>query len=116
MIRPGGYGDRGVFTDRDRVWRPKRGASDGVIEPVPEPWFDRFLLRWLPKSALSRAQARAELRRLELRAGGATRHGSHLELEPQDPAVGRGRPAAAVAVARAGGGERGSACNRHAKR
>jgi len=54
-----------VFADRDGLWRPKVGASDGVIEPVPAPWFDRFLLRWLPKLALSRAQARAELRRLE---------------------------------------------------
>jgi hypothetical protein len=28
-------------------------------------WFDCWLLRWFPKLALSRAQARAELRRLE---------------------------------------------------
>jgi hypothetical protein len=32
---------------------------------VPEPWFDRVLLRWLPGLALRRAQARAALRRLE---------------------------------------------------
>jgi hypothetical protein len=65
MIHPGEYEDRGVFADRDGVWRPKRGAAVGVIEPVPEPWFDRLLLRWLPHLALQRAQARAELRRLE---------------------------------------------------
>jgi hypothetical protein len=29
------------------------------------PWFERFLLRWFPHLALSRAQARAALRRLE---------------------------------------------------
>jgi hypothetical protein len=65
MIRPDEYTDRGVFTDRDGVWRPKVGASVGVVEPVPEPWFDRFLPRWLPHLALQRAQVRAELRRLE---------------------------------------------------
>jgi hypothetical protein len=65
MIRPGDYADRGVFADRDGVWRPQRGGGAGTIEPVPPPWFDGFLLRWLPKLALGRAQARAELRRLE---------------------------------------------------
>jgi hypothetical protein len=65
VIHPGEVEDRGVFADRDGVWRPKRGAAVGVIESVPEPWFDRLLLRWLPHLALQRAQARAEVRRLE---------------------------------------------------
>jgi hypothetical protein len=65
MIPPGDYTDRGLFVDRGVLYRPKIGAGAGVIEPVPEPWFDRLLLRWLPKLALQRAQARAELRRLE---------------------------------------------------
>jgi hypothetical protein len=54
-----------MFVERGVLYRPKIGASEGVIEPVPEAWFDRWLLRWLPKLALGRAQARAELRRLE---------------------------------------------------
>jgi hypothetical protein len=37
MIRPDEYEDRGVFADRDGVWRLKRGAGDGVVEPVPDP-------------------------------------------------------------------------------
>jgi len=65
MIRPGDYADRGMFVDRGVLYRPKVGAGDGVIEPVPLPAFDRFLLRWLPHLALRRAQARAALRRLE---------------------------------------------------
>jgi len=43
MIRPGDYADRGMFVERGVLWRPKRGAGDGVIEPVPDPCFDRFL-------------------------------------------------------------------------
>jgi len=66
MIRPGDYEDRALFVDHDGVWRQKRGASDGVIEPVPEPWLERFLLRWFPHLALRRRQARAALARLEV--------------------------------------------------
>jgi hypothetical protein len=58
VIRPGNYADRSIFLDRGTLWRPKVGASDGVIEEVPPPWFDRLLLRWLPTLALRRAQAR----------------------------------------------------------
>jgi hypothetical protein len=65
VIRPGDYTNRGMFVDRGVLYRPKIGAGEGVIEEVPLPWFDGFLLRWLPKLALSRAHARAELRRLE---------------------------------------------------
>jgi hypothetical protein len=35
MIRPGDYEDRALFVDHDGAWRQKRGASDGVLEPVP---------------------------------------------------------------------------------
>jgi hypothetical protein len=72
MIRPGDYEDRALFVDHDGVWRQKRGASDGVIEPVPEPWLERFLLRWFPHLALRRRQAQAELARLA----------AHLEQPP----------------------------------
>jgi hypothetical protein len=65
MIRPGDYTDRGMFVERGVLYRPKIGGHQGEIEPVPEPWFDRLLLRWLPQLALSRAQARAELQRLQ---------------------------------------------------
>jgi hypothetical protein len=65
MIRPGDYDDRGVFADRDGLWRRKVGAGDGVLEEVPPPWIDRVLLRWLPGVALRRAEARAALRRLQ---------------------------------------------------
>jgi hypothetical protein len=65
MIRLGESEDRGVFADRDGLWRPKIGASVGVVERVPLPWIDRFFLRWLPHLALRRAQALAALRRLE---------------------------------------------------
>jgi hypothetical protein len=64
MIRPGDSDDRAVFADRDGAWRPKVGAGDGVLEPVPEPWIERLLLRWLPGVARRRAEARAALRRL----------------------------------------------------
>jgi hypothetical protein len=65
MIRPGDSDDRGVFADRDGAWQPKVGAGDGILEPVPELWIERLLLRWLPGVALRRAQARAALRRLQ---------------------------------------------------
>jgi hypothetical protein len=65
MTRPGEYTDRGMFVERGVRYRPQVGAGDGVIAPVPDPWFDRFVLRWLPHLALRRARARAELRRLE---------------------------------------------------
>jgi hypothetical protein len=65
MIRPGDYEDRALFVNHDGVWRQKRGASDGIIEPLPEPWVERFLLRWFPHLALRRRQARAALVRLE---------------------------------------------------
>jgi hypothetical protein len=64
MIRPGEYDDRSMFLDRGTLWRPQVGAGQGIIEPVPAPWFDRLLLRWLPRLALQRAQARAALARL----------------------------------------------------
>jgi hypothetical protein len=67
MIRPGDYADRSLFVDRDGVWRPKPGATDGIIERVPEPWLERFFLRWFPHVALRRRQARAALARLEAR-------------------------------------------------
>jgi hypothetical protein len=54
-----------VFADRDGIWRLTPGASDGVVERVPEPWFERLLLAWLPHVALRRRQARAALARLE---------------------------------------------------
>jgi hypothetical protein len=57
--------DRGIFAERGIVWQPKVGAGQGIIEEVPAPWFDRVLLRWFPHVALSRAQARAALRRLD---------------------------------------------------
>jgi len=59
------YEDRTIFVDRGVRWRPQRGAADGIIEPVPDPWFDRVVLRWLPHWALARARARAAIRRLE---------------------------------------------------
>jgi hypothetical protein len=65
VIRPGDYTDRGMFVERGVLYRPKIGAGAGVIEEVPLPWFEAFLLRWLPKLALSRAQARAALARLQ---------------------------------------------------
>jgi hypothetical protein len=69
MIRPGDYEDRALFVDHDGVWRQKRGATDGVIERVPEPWLERFLLRWFPHLALRRRQAQAALARLEAQGG-----------------------------------------------
>jgi hypothetical protein len=65
MIRPHDYTDRGLFIERGVLYRPKVGAGDGVIEEVPLPRFDAFLVRWFPQAALRRARARAALQRLD---------------------------------------------------
>jgi hypothetical protein len=31
MIHPGEYDDRSMFLDRGTLWRPQRGAGEGVI-------------------------------------------------------------------------------------
>jgi hypothetical protein len=64
-MNPPGTDDHGLFLDRGVLWRPRVGASVGVIEEVPPPWFDALLLRWWPTWALRRAQAWQALRQLE---------------------------------------------------
>ena len=107
MIRPGDYEDRALFVDHDGVWQQKRGASAGVLEPVPEPWLERFFLRWFPHLALRRRQARVGAgpawrpRATGTRTGSTVRSLVGHQRQPRGPA---GAPAAGLGVSLATGG------------